>query len=179
MKIAVLDIETTGFSPHNDCIIEIGISELCLESGKRRIIYDKTVKEDHYCDMHKNSWIYSNSDLTHDLILESEPLNFEEIQEILSQYKITAYNKQFDFSFLRARGFDFEELPCPMQVATKVCRLPKSWGYGYKWPKVTEAYRILIGEKEYEEKHRGAQDAMDEALIVWELYKMGEWKTGI
>lgn len=175
MKIAIVDIETTGFSPIYDCIVEIGISELCLETGARRIIYDKRVREKHYSERHRNSWIFANSDLNHEDIMNAEPLNPEELNEIFSKYKVTAYNKKFDFDFLKHRGFIFEELPCPMLVATNVCKIPSSWGRGYKWPKVTEAYKILIGDSEYEEMHRGAKDAMDEALIVWELYKRGEW----
>ncbi|KKN18291.1 hypothetical protein LCGC14_0957340 [marine sediment metagenome] len=34
--IAVVDIETTGFSHQKDCIVEIGIYELDLSTGKCR-----------------------------------------------------------------------------------------------------------------------------------------------
>lgn len=175
MKIAVLDIETTGFNPHNDCILEIGIVELCLETGNKKIIYNKTIKEEHYSERHKNAWIFSNSDLSHDIILESEPLNKSEIQEILNKYKVTAYNKKFDFSFLKNRGFSITELPCPMLIATNVCKIPKNFGSGYKWPKVPEAYHYLLQDFNYIETHRGAQDALDEAEIVYKLYEMGEY----
>src|SRR6056297_1123234 len=110
MKIAVLDIETTGFNPYRDCILEIGIVELCLDTGNKKIIYNKTIKEEHYSESHKGAWIFSNSDLSHETILDSSPLNKNEIQEILDNYQVTAYNKKFDFSFLKARGLSINEL---------------------------------------------------------------------
>ena len=172
MKIAVLDIETTGFSPAADLIVEIGIVELCLETGDRRVIYDKVVREDGYGDGHRNSWIFFNSDLNHDDVMCASPVDNEELSDIFSRYRVTAYNKKFDLGFLKHRGFDFDELPCPMIAATPVCRIRNRWG-GYKWPTVTEAYRFFVGDDGYVERHRGASDAMDEARIVWEMYKRG------
>lgn len=175
MKIAILDIETTGFSPQMDCIIEIGVVELCLETGERRVLFDEIIKEDRYTENHRNSWIFSNSDLSHEQVMNANALNSEALQKIFDEYLVTAYNKRFDFNFLKHRGFTLKELPCPMEIATSICRIPTQWGRGYKWPKVTEAYKILIGDDNYIEKHRGASDAFDEAQIVYELYRRGHY----
>ena len=175
MKIAVVDIETTGFNPRDDCLVEIGIVELDLETGEKRVLFDQIVREDHYTEEHANSWVFSNSDLTHEEVMAASPLDFETVQDILIKYSATAYNKKFDFGFLEYRGFVINSLLCPMIVATDVCRIPGRFG-GNKWPTVTEAYNFLFGDDSYVEKHRGIEDAMDEADIVYELYKLGHYK---
>ncbi len=44
-SIAVVDIETTGFSHQKDCIVEIGICELDLNSGNCRELFNKLIRE--------------------------------------------------------------------------------------------------------------------------------------
>ena len=61
-----------------------------------------------------------------------------------------------------------------MLLATDVCKLPSRNGKpGYKWPSVEEAWKHFFPNTKYVEAHRGADDAKHEALIVYELYKMG------
>ena len=89
----------------------------------------------------------------------------------------TAYNNDFDNSFLKDRGFTFpKELPCPMKLSTNICKIPSPRGRGFKWPKVEEAYDFFFPENDYVEKHRGADDAFYEADIVKKLYDMGVFK---
>ncbi len=45
--IAAVDIETTGFSHQEDCIVEIGICELDLDSGECRELFNKVIQESH------------------------------------------------------------------------------------------------------------------------------------
>ena len=62
-----------------------------------------------------------------------------------------------------------------MRLLTPYTKLPKKGrGYGYKWPKVQEAWDYLFGKTDYVEQHRGADDAMHEAKIVHEMIKR-EW----
>ncbi|MDD2999466.1 MAG: hypothetical protein PHV05_10435 [Candidatus Riflebacteria bacterium] len=61
MKIAIVDIETTGFLPKG-LILEVGIAELDLETGNAIPIYDKLVKESGFSEEHNSSWIFKNSD---------------------------------------------------------------------------------------------------------------------
>ncbi|MEI7488369.1 MAG: hypothetical protein WCJ72_13370 [Chryseobacterium sp.] len=99
-----------------------------------------------------------------------------EIQSILDSYQhgSTAYNNVFDFGFMEHRGFVFpKKLACPMKIATNICKIPKMGGY--KWPNVQEAHEFLFGKTGYIESHRGADDALYEADIVFELYKMGKF----
>ncbi|MDD3001685.1 MAG: UvrD-helicase domain-containing protein [Candidatus Riflebacteria bacterium] len=175
MKIAIVDIETTGFMPKG-LILEVGIAELDLKTGNVTPIYDKLVKEEGFGEEHKNSWIFKNSDLKFEEITEAEPLNVPAIQEILNNYPATAFNKRFDFGFLRPRGLKINELDCPMLLATNICKLPGKFGK-HKWPTVEEAWKHFFPNEPYSEKHRGADDALHEAKIVYELYKMGVFKV--
>jgi DNA polymerase-3 subunit epsilon len=65
-----------------------------------------------------------------------------------------------------------------MLLATDLCKLPSKNGYkDYKWPKVTEAFAFLFPDHEYTELHRGADDAIHEAMIVHKLFTMGIFKV--
>lgn len=180
-KILVLDIETTGFQKDNGKIVEVGIVELNLDNGNRRIIFDEVVYEKGITAQEvENAWIVQNSTLTVDMIRNGWDLERvrPEIQSILNRYKVgaTAFNNTFDFGFLDSRGFVFpKKLPCPMRLSTDICQLKGNYGT-FKFPKVQEAYDFFFGKTEYVELHRGADDAYHEAEIVYELYKRGIFK---
>lgn len=180
-KILVLDLETTGFLNENGKIVEIGIVELDLENGNKKIIYNQVCHEKGITleDVEK-SWIVQNSDLNAEQIKYSPNLDKIKpiVQTILNDYPLgaTAFNNSFDFGFMENRGFIFpKKLDCPMKLSTDICQIPNLRG-GFKWPKVQEAYDFFFGKTDYIEKHRGADDAFHEAEIVFELYKRGIFK---
>lgn len=180
--ILILDIETTDFLPRGGKIVEVGLVELNLENGERKIVFDEVCHETGITKNEvENSWIVKNSSLTVEDIRRSKNLNHhrEEIQSLLRIYPTgaTAFNNAFDFGFFEDRGFVFpKKLACPMKLATPICKIPKRRGGGYKWPNVQEAYEHFFGKTEYVEQHRGADDAFHEAEIVYELYKQGIFK---
>jgi DNA polymerase-3 subunit epsilon len=180
-KILIIDIETTGFLQAGGKIVEIGIVELDLSNGQKKIIYDQVCHEKGITrEEVENSWIVKNSDLTLEAIRTSKPLHvlYPEIQQIIDSYSngATAFNNAFDFGFMENRGFRFnKKLPCPMKLSTDICQLPSPRG-GFKWPKVEEAHLYFFGDVGYIELHRGADDAFHEADIVYELYKRGIFK---
>ncbi len=201
-KILVIDIETTGFLNQGGSIVEIGIVELNLDNGEVKIIYDSLCKEDILSASHREyldyvakgeippktakGWIFGNSDLTPFEVKNAPAFQVvkKEVQEIIDNYPlgITAFNKRFDLDFLKSRGIEVKnELPCPMLLSTDICKLPNQNGFSsYKWPKVEEAWDHFFGKDSgYIEKHRGADDAKHEALIVYELYKMGIFKLPV
>lgn len=47
-KVVVIDIETTGFNKTLDNILEIGIVELDINSGKIRILFNSLVREKNF-----------------------------------------------------------------------------------------------------------------------------------
>ena len=174
MKILVLDIETTGFFPKGK-IVEIGIVSLDLDNGNIEEIFSSLLREEG--EIKKGAWIFENSDLTLEEVLAAPPAHevFAEVQDIIRDIGVTAYNKSFDFTFLKDRGLIIKELPCPMLLATPVCKIRNS--RGYKRPKVQEAFDFFFPEIEYVEKHRGLDDARHEAMIVWKLWELGVFET--
>lgn len=180
LKILVLDIETTHLKPSQGCIVEIGAVELDLETGEIKEVFDSLCRESTLSAKDRQAWIFSNSDMTVESVRNSRPFAevAKEFQEVINKYPIgaTAFNRLFDFTYLHDRGIRFPKtLPCPMILATDICKLPGNYG-DYKYPKVTEAYKFFFPEREYEEKHRGCDDSKHEAEIVYKLYKSGIFK---
>ncbi|RLG93947.1 hypothetical protein DRO27_05460 [Candidatus Bathyarchaeota archaeon] len=181
-RILVVDIETTGFSPSGACIVEVGIVALDLESGDTEILLDTLVDEEAFDEEHHSAWIFENSDLTVGEVEEKGRHGgevYKEVQEILDAFPlgVTAFNKSFDFRFLRDRGVNIlRELECPMLLATDICKLPNLSQYGgYKWPKVEEAWAFFRPGEKYKEAHRGADDAVHEAGIIHAMYLRGDF----
>ena len=183
-EIAIVDIETTGFKPKDDLIVEIGIVGLDLETGNITNEFESIVKENGFGEKHSEypyGWIFQNSDLNYEDVLQATDLTtiMSKIQTIFDKYSLgaTAFNKQFDFGFLKSRGLEIKELPCIMLSATPVVNLPQKSGYGAaKWPKLGEAWEYFFPNTAYKGSHRALDDARHEALITYELYKLGKFK---
>lgn len=182
-KILIADIETTDLNKKLGKIVEIGITELDLSNGERKILFDEVCHERPITKKHvEESWIVTNGFMTVEEIQNSKQLKeFEtEIQGLLNLYPTgaTAYNNAFDFGYMEDRGFYFpKKLACPMILSTNICKIPHPKWSGYKWPSVMEAYKFFFPESNYEELHRGADDSYHEAKIVYELYKRGVFKV--
>ena len=137
------------------------------------------IKELSFGDAHRNAWIFNNSDLKFEDFENAPSLNNlrNQIQEILDQYSLTAYNNSFDFGFMESRGFVIKKnIPDIMAVAKEACKIMHSRG-GYKIPKMQEAWDNLFPNTNYIEKHRAVDDAIHEARILFEMYKRGEYKV--
>ena len=174
-KIAVVDIETSGFVASKSNILEVAIVSLDLLSGK--------VKEEFHCVCHENlkeikkdAWIFKNSNLSYKEVKESLPFNDykEEIQHVLNMFPrgCTAFNKRFDFSFLKYRGINIKELPCLMKKATPIVKAKFKNKKGIKACNVQEAYDHFFLNTDYIETHRALDDALHEAKIAYELVKI-------
>ena len=181
MKILIIDIETTGFLKSGGKIVEVGIVELNLINGERKIIFDEVTHETGITRLEvETSWIVANSNLEVEDVRLSQNLKqlLPQIQTIITSYPngATAYNRSFDFDFLEDRGIKFQKkIPCPMLLSTNICKIPTKYKK-FKWPKVEEAYDFFFPNNSYTEKHRGADDAVHEAEIVYELYKIGAFE---
>ncbi|MHA1776886.1 MAG: 3'-5' exonuclease [Promethearchaeota archaeon] len=186
MQIAVLDIETTGTTPRNGTIIEIGIAMLDLKTHFISKLFDSLCKEPEFltrfeADRLENCWIFQNSTLTVKKILAAPTWDevAPKIQRILNKFPATTYNKAFDFGFLKAKGIKIpRELPCPMIEATPYFKLPpRIEGTEYKWPSVQECWGFLfLDYTYYTEIHRAYDDAVHEAEIIYEFFQRGIWK---
>ena len=72
-------------------------------------------------------------------------------------------------------GFDLgPDIPCPMKQSVDYFKIEGN--YGYKWPKAQEAWDILFPDTPKIEQHRGLDDSMMEAAIIYELHKRGQYK---
>lgn len=187
-KILVLDIETTGFLNKGGKIVEIGIVELNLENGEIKTLFDNICHERPITKKEvEESWIVNNSTLTVEEIQHSKQLKiyFKEIQDIINSYPLgcTAYNNSFDFGFLEDRGFTFpKKLPCPMMLSINEVKAPMKKGHfrgnssKYKYPNFQETWDHFFGKTGYIESHRGVDDAIHEAKVIYELYKRNIFK---
>ncbi len=202
-EILVLDIETTGFQYQKSdkiingkryvspggCIVEIGIVKLNLETGHINAIFDSLCREKRLNALHLQEpygWIFENSDLTPEELRKAPMLDdiAIEVQTIINDFPlgITAFNKKFDFPYLESRGFTFPNiLECPMMLSKDIVKAKfkndKKGTGANKFPSVEEAYKFFFPESTYIEQHRGADDAVHEAEIVYELYKRGVFKV--
>lgn len=90
--------------------------------------------------------------------------------------RIVAHNVDFDIIVAEAMIYrvnadfnmdKFREKPrvCTMISATDICKIPGK--YGYKWPKLEEAYKILVDP----EGIRGAHDALVDVMACWKILK--------
>ncbi len=181
-EIVVVDIETSGFQHQGGLVVEVGIVALNVDTGNICSEFSSVVKEKGFGEKHAKppyGWIFNNSDLQYEDVLEAIDLMeiLPKIQTIFDKYPwgATAYNKQFDFGFLKARGLRIKELPCIMLSAAPVVGLPPNPGYrDPKWPKVQEAWDFFFPNSTYIESHRALDDARHEALIAYELYRLGK-----
>ena len=182
MQVGIVDLETTGFLNKGGHIVEIGMVGFNTKFSGVRDILNIRCREAAMGAPDGEAWIFKNSSLTVNEVANAELLEQQRpaIQSALNSVDVvTAYNKDFDFGFLRDRGFRLpQEWPCPMIVLTDIMKLPKTgWAAkkypGYKYPSVEEAWRFLFPEFQYKEQHRGLDDAMHEASIVSEMYKRG------
>ena len=181
--ILVVDIETTGFLNQGGLIVEIGIVKLDLDTGKIIPVYSSLIREDGFNILHTKGnfgWIFKNSDITFELVQNAPSLESQKatLQKLFDQYAVTAYNKEFDFGFLKSRGFILQELPCLMVLASSLMNLQFEYGLNNpKWPKLKEVWLFFFGDTGYLETHRSLDDAKHEAVIAHEMYKKGLFKN--
>jgi len=192
MIIGIIDLETTGFMPTGK-IVEIGIASLNINTGEIKEVFGSVCREPGLTAKDRNAWIFQHSNLTVEEIRNAPLLSDlkEEILQHIGHFNaVTAYNKAFDFDYLRDRGFAiFNEWPCPMLAAVDVCKIPfkerthnnepitDNSAQRYKWPSVEECWNHLFPDRPYTELHRGLDDAMREAEIIRELHRLGHMEN--
>lgn len=172
--IIVIDIETTGLEPRYHMICEIGFCFLNLltgeiENGWNIICQEKGFK------LNPHAWIFHNSCLNYNDVINSPYLEDcrEELQDVFDLgYPITAFNQQFDFGFLQNRKFRIDKkFFDPMIELTPIMKLPFDYNK-YKWPSVQEAYDYFFPDANFIELHRALDDAIHEAYIIFEIWKL-------
>jgi len=126
----------------------------------------------------ENRYIFNISDIDYEDILSSPSLESvrEDIQLILNNYKIAAFNINFDMRFLESRGFIIPKKLKDLMLYTRSI-LPKDVRYNLQ-----EAYKYLYHLEENEsgkylkdnnfvEQHRALDDVMYEAELLYFLFR--------
>lgn len=180
-KILVIDIETTHVSEKVGHILEVGLVSLDLESGVRDALFITTIHEPG-CTYEEvfESWFYQNSDfgkVRPAFSNSSWKIQLEYYFRSAEYAGLTAFNQAFDFRWLVSRGLKLpEKLPDPMKCARDVVQASDKNGR-IKNPTVQQVHDYFFPNSDYVEKHRALDDAMHEAQIIYELYKIGAYET--
>jgi DNA polymerase-3 subunit epsilon len=113
----------------------------------------------------------------------------EDLGQILSDFLraierpgtvLVAHNLAFDLGVIGSEFVrmnmpaGFLDLPgfCTMKATTDLCRLPRSWGYGFKWPTLEELHAHLFGGS-YDRPHDAGRDVEACARCFFELKRIG------
>jgi DNA polymerase-3 subunit epsilon len=144
-KMIIFDTETTDTSPGNICQLAY------------LIVDDKGITpKNHFFKVKK---VEPGAENVHGMSVEmlkklSRGKDFSE--QINSIYKdftsadlLVAHNSGFDMKFLVkefrrcGKDFDPDNIFCTMKHFTNICKIPKKWGKGNKWPSLQELSEFL------------------------------------
>ncbi|MDR0198474.1 MAG: 3'-5' exonuclease [Methanomassiliicoccaceae archaeon] len=187
-EVYVVDTETTGLAgAPKDKVVDIAVCRVVLGNDVVEKVYSSVVGHDTsgWGDELRRSWIFENTDLTVDMVNDAPPEQevVRRITEILGGRNVTSFNFSYDFDkflykepwSLRRRIVPFN---CIMIASKDVCRLPGLYE-DYKWPRLDEAYRIIVkGDPAGiggAQAHRAMSDAVAASHILLELYRMGRY----
>lgn len=174
MKTLVFDTETTGL--HNPYIVQLAarlfvdrspVSTLNVivkpvDSEGNTVIIPDAVSAIHGI----------TTDMAERCGIEIKSALVTFLDMLLVADRVVAHNMRFDRTVLFGemhRNFMLEEVAsitgvfsampviCTMATSTPICRLPKKSGYGFKWPKLTEAHEFFLGTS-----FDGAHDALND-----------------
>lgn len=149
--IIYLDTETTGLRPGNICQLSYVIQEKDSVRAKNFFFQVDFIEYSafivHGFSVEKLKELSGGKRFSD--CLEEIELDFNQADYII------CHNTSFDFMFLRA---EFEKCSsffapnnefCTMKQSTCACKLPRSSGVGYKYPKLAELVKFLgITDKE-------------------------------
>jgi len=186
LEIYVLDTETTGLDGFpTDHIVDVAVCRVRPYRDTVEPVLSTVVGHDisTWSQNQREAWIFQNTDLTLEQVAKATPAPFvtAELRSMLENRMTTSFNVGFDFDkFLFHEPWRLREAvhltPCIMLRAMPVCKLPGTYDV-YKWPKLQQAYDMLvdgdpadIGE---EQKHRAMEDAVMASHVLLELIRRG------
>jgi DNA polymerase-3 subunit epsilon len=179
-SMIIFDTETTGLNPGN--IVQLSYL----------IINDRDIKSKNF--FFKVDYVEPGAQDVHGFSVEdlkrlSKNRDFGfHAKEIHNDFEnadlLVAHNIQFDMNFLKKEfhthklKFDKNNQFCTMNHYTNICKLPRGWGGGYKWPKLSEVVDFLKIDKKEKRKlsehlfgvqnqpHDARSDILDTYLIL-------------
>ncbi len=159
MKYCFLDLETTGFSPEKDSIIEI--SFITVENGTKVDEYDQVIQPD------KSEISDFVSHLTGITTEETQEkgVKFKDIKDVVQKKigdaVIVGHNIDFDINFLIANGIDLKKHKRIDTHELARILLPQE-----------ESFALEVLTQKYGFSHENAHRAMSDVLASWDLYKL-------
>lgn len=150
-RILFFDTETTGLRPGNIC----QLSYLIVDGNNI----------DHKNYYFKVDKVEYGAQMVHGLSVQelhrlSKNKSFKDhfsiiLDDFTSSETLVAHNFNFDLNFLKAeyascgKNFAYSNSLCTMRYFTNICKIPKSNGPGYKWPRLEELLKYFkIKDKE-------------------------------
>jgi len=187
-EVYVVDTETTGLNgAPRDKVVDIAICRVFLGTDRVDRVYSSIVGHDtsKWGDELRRSWIFENTDLTVDAVRNAPPERDValRVSEILSGKNVTSFNFSFDFDkFLFRPPWSLLGLVVPFKcimIASKdVCKLPGLYE-DYKWPRLDEAYAMIVKGDPAGiggvQAHRAMSDAVMASHILLELHRTGNY----
>jgi len=181
MKLAVIDTETTELTPTLGKIVEVALVTVDTETGEIRRMFNMLAHPRLSRAEVERTWIVQSGHISLDEIIKARhnAVVAFGLRHHLGKLPWTSYNVQFDYSFLKKSPW---RLPppgqdCIMARATHACEIPTPGPLGdegaYKWPKLSEAYEILVGGEF--NGHRAMDDAIAAAKVMLALIKKGNY----
>lgn len=139
-KMLFFDTETTGLHPGNICQLSYIITDNDDVQAKNFFFtvdyVDPGAKRVHGLSVEKLRKLSNNKRFKD---------YFNEIRDDFDSVDIIAgHNVTFDIKFIKAEfdncnySYDYKESLCTMKDFTSICKITKSNGKGYKWPKLEE-----------------------------------------
>ncbi len=176
MEVCVVDLETTGFNPRRDFLVEVGICRLDLATGTITPLVDSPVHEAGFATKaRRNALIFRRSTLRFEDVRDAPPWDAVKplVADACSRYPVAAYNSSFDIAFLRSRGVrPRRELPCIMRAAARACQI-RTQARNAKWPTLEEAWRTFFPNESFVQLHRAYDDCAHEASLLWQMHTAG------
>lgn len=149
-----LDLETTGFDPEKDDVIEFGAVKFDLKGGRETLQFLAKPKG------RIPSIVKIITKINDDMLLDAQ--NFqeraEEVKEFIGNYPIIGHNISFDTGFLKAKGMDLNnpEYDTHILAGMLLQNLPS-----YSLEVISQTLGLS-----HAEKHR----ALDDAIAAMELF---------
>lgn len=181
------DTETTGFVNKNLPFNDPKQARCCqlaalLVDSDGKVIHELNhlIKRTNWSIHPKVTEIHGISDADCDargLPMEDVLANFGVL--LAKAKKCIAHNYDYDHSILEIESLNnpsFKWNPpasfCTMKFSTDICKIPKTRGSGYKWPKLQEIHKFLFGE-EFSDAHDALADVRATVRVFFELRKRG------
>ncbi len=159
MRFAVVDTETTGLSPDNDRLLQIGVV-IVSANGQIENQFATHIKRRFLKPGHLGAHFVhgiTRSDLRNGITI-SETLLV--LQEMIAGCVFTAHNAQFDLGFLRAEA---RRAKVSLTIDAPICTLKMSRALD---PKLTMSHKLSEIAKRYGVINERAHDALADAKVT-------------